>query len=129
MWCYFIRYEESQLHESIYELHVKLLGTDKTTVLSEHTVKPTEDLSVYSHNWKEVGFLSPSDCYIHLPGSEFLTICFGLQVSHVFSNYGPGVRYVHFQHRLKNSFLNDFFPTRFTGSSVIVKPVKTSSKV
>uniref|UniRef100_A0A087YJW9 P1, F-box associated domain containing n=1 Tax=Poecilia formosa TaxID=48698 RepID=A0A087YJW9_POEFO len=97
-------YEESQLHDYIYELHVKLLAADKTTIISLHTAKPTENLSVYSHNWKEV-------------------------VSHVFSSYGPGVRYVHFQHRLKNSFLNDFFPTRFTDSSVIVKPVRTSSKV
>ncbi|XP_040907554.1 F-box only protein 50 [Toxotes jaculatrix] len=94
-------YEESQVHESIYELHVKLLGADKTTVISEHTVKPTEDLSVYSHTWKEV--------------------------SHVFSNYGAGVRYVHFLHRLKNNFLNAFFPTLFACSSVIVKPIKTSS--
>ncbi|XP_037543556.1 F-box only protein 50 [Nematolebias whitei] len=92
-------YEESQLHASIYKLHVKLLGTDKTTVISEHSVSPTEDLSTYSHIWKEV--------------------------SHVFSGYGPGVRYVHFQHQVKNSFLNDFFPTRLTGSAVIVKPVKS----
>ncbi|CAG5875795.1 F-box only protein 50 [Menidia menidia] len=94
-------YEESQVHESIYRLHVKLLGADKSTVISEHAVNPSEDLSTYSHNWKEV--------------------------SHVFSGYGPGVRYVHFLHRLKNSFLNDFFPTLFTGSSVIVRPVKSSS--
>nr|ADK32635.1 nonspecific cytotoxic cell receptor protein 1 [Lutjanus sanguineus] len=94
-------YEESQLHASIYQLHVKLLGADKSTVISEHTANPTEDLSSYSHNWKEV--------------------------SHVFSGYGPGVRYVHFVHRLKNSFLNGFYSTKFTGSSVIVKPTKTSS--
>ncbi|XP_034746470.1 F-box only protein 50 [Etheostoma cragini] len=94
-------YEESQLHDSIYQLSVKLLGADKSTVLSEHTVNPTEDRSAYSHTWKEV--------------------------SHVFSGYGPGVRYVHFLHRLKNSFLNEFFPTLFTGSSVVVRPIKTSS--
>ncbi|XP_045895728.1 F-box only protein 50 [Micropterus dolomieu] len=93
-------YEESQLHKSIYQLHVKLLAADKSTVISEHTVNPTEDLSTYSHTWKEV--------------------------SHVFSGYGPGVRYVSFLHRLKNKFLNGFFPTLFTGSSVIVKPTKTS---
>ncbi|XP_061596662.1 F-box only protein 50 [Cololabis saira] len=92
-------YEESQLHQNIYQLQVKLLSSDKT-VISEHTIKPTEDLENYSHTWKEV--------------------------SHVFSGYGPGVRFVHFIHRLKNSFLNDFFPTQFTGSSVVVKPVKTS---
>ncbi|KAF7205221.1 F-box only protein 50 [Nothobranchius furzeri] len=91
-------YEESQLHEFIYQLHVKLLDADKATVISEHTAKPKEELSTYSHTWKEV--------------------------SHVFSGYGAGVRYVHFQHRVKNSFLNDFFPTLFTGSSVTVKPVR-----
>lgn len=52
--CYVIRYEESQLHDSIYQLHVKLLGADKNTVISEHTVNPTEQRLVYSHEWKEV---------------------------------------------------------------------------
>ncbi|XP_019713339.1 F-box only protein 50 [Hippocampus comes] len=94
-------YEESQLHHSIYQLHVKLLGADKSTVISEHSVKPTEELSTYSHTWKEV--------------------------SHVFSGYGPGVRYIHFLHRLKNQYMMSFYPTMFTGSSVIVKPIKTSS--
>nr|XP_020442734.1 F-box only protein 50 [Monopterus albus] len=94
-------YEESQIHDSIYQLHVKLLGADKSTVISEHTVSPTEDRSTYSHTWKEV--------------------------SYVFSDYGPGVRYVHFQHRLKNSFLNSFFPTLFTSSSVMVRPFRASS--
>lgn len=91
-------YEESQLHKFIYQLSVKLLGADKTTVIAEHTETPTEDLSVYSHTWKKV--------------------------SHVFSGYGPGVRYVHFVHRLKNSFLNGFWNTMFTGSSVMVNPKK-----
>ncbi|XP_069396041.1 F-box only protein 50-like [Paralichthys olivaceus] len=94
-------YEETRVHQSIYQLHVKLLGADKSTVISEHCVNPTEDLSTYSHTWKEV--------------------------SHVFCNYGPGVRYVHFLHRLKNSFMMEFYPTKFTGSSVIVRPVTTSS--
>ncbi|XP_042355988.1 F-box only protein 50 [Plectropomus leopardus] len=93
-------YEESQLHESIYQLHVKLLGADKSTVISEHTANPTEDLSTYSHNWKEV--------------------------SHVFSGYGPGVRYIHFLHRLKNKFMVEFYPTLFTGSSVMVRATKSS---
>ncbi|XP_061660353.1 F-box only protein 50 [Syngnathoides biaculeatus] len=94
-------YEESQVHESIYQLHVKLLGADQSTVISEHSVNPTEDLSAYSHKWKEV--------------------------SHVFSGYGPGVRYIHFLHRMKNKFLNGFFPTMFTGSSVMVNPIKSSA--
>ncbi|KAJ0061472.1 hypothetical protein NL108_001947 [Boleophthalmus pectinirostris] len=91
-------YEESQLHKFIYQLHVKLLGADKTTVIDEHTVNPEEDLSIYSHNWKEV--------------------------SHVFSGYGPGVRYVQFLHRLKNHFLNGFWNTVVTGSSVTIIPKK-----
>ncbi|XP_061904304.1 F-box only protein 50 isoform X2 [Entelurus aequoreus] len=94
-------YEESQLHESIYQLQVKLLGADKSSVIAEHSVKPSEDLSTYSHTWKEV--------------------------SHVFSGYGPGVRYIHFLHRLKNQFMMSFYSTSFTGSSVMIKPVKTSS--
>jgi len=53
-YLYFVRYEESQLHASIYQLQVKLLGADKSTVISEHSVNPSEDLSNYSHNWKEV---------------------------------------------------------------------------
>ncbi|XP_029956123.1 F-box only protein 50 [Salarias fasciatus] len=94
-------YEESQLHQSIYQLHVKLLAADKSTVIAQHSATPTEELGQYSHTWKEV--------------------------SHVFSGYGPGVRYVHFQHRLKNSFLNGFYLTRFTGSSVTVRAVRTGS--
>uniref|UniRef100_A0A3Q3W1E0 FBA domain-containing protein n=1 Tax=Mola mola TaxID=94237 RepID=A0A3Q3W1E0_MOLML len=93
-------YEESQLHSSIYQLHVKLLGADKSTVITEHTVNPTEDRTTYSHLWKEV--------------------------SHVFSGYGPGVRYVHFLHKLKNMFMRTFSATLFTESSVTVRPVKTS---
>lgn len=96
------RYEESHLHEFIYQLHVKLLGADKTTVIAEHTVTPTEDRGAYSrnHKWKEV--------------------------SHVFSGYGPGVRHVHFLHRLKNQFLNGFYITASRGSSVIVRPKRSS---
>ncbi|KAM7374867.1 hypothetical protein PAMP_007501 [Pampus punctatissimus] len=93
-------YEESQLHKFIYQLHVKLLGADKSTVISEQTVNPTEDLSIYSHTWKEVSL--------------------------VFSGYGPGVRYVHFQHKLKNSSMRELIPTLFTGSSVTVRPTKAS---
>ncbi|XP_008330738.1 F-box only protein 50 [Cynoglossus semilaevis] len=94
-------YEESQLHDHIYELHVKLLGADKSTIIAEHNVSPVEDRTNYSHTWK--------------------------MVSLVFCGYGPGVRYVHFKHQLKNSFMNEFFSTKFTDSAVVVKPVKTSS--
>lgn len=56
LYVIFQRYEESQLHESIYQLHVKLLAADKSTVISEHIVQPVEDLSTYSHTWKEVRY-------------------------------------------------------------------------
>lgn len=55
-----IRYEESQLHDSIYQLHVKLLGADRCTVISEYTSSPTEDRSRYSRAWKEVSLLPTS---------------------------------------------------------------------
>ncbi|CAF94966.1 unnamed protein product, partial [Tetraodon nigroviridis] len=92
-------YEESQLHTSIYQLQVKLLGADKSAVISEFSSSPVEDRSRYSRAWKEV--------------------------SHVFGGYGPGVRYVHFLHRLKNMFLNGFHQTMFTNSSVLVRPSRT----
>lgn len=94
------RYEESQLHESIYQLNVKLLGADGKTVIAEHSITPTEDCSNYSHTWKEV--------------------------SHVFSGYGSGVRFVHFLHKVKNQFMVEFFGTMVTGSSVTVKLTKSN---
>ncbi|TNN01520.1 hypothetical protein fugu_010902 [Takifugu bimaculatus] len=92
---------ESQLHDSIYQLQVKLLGADKSTVISEYTTSPTEDRSRDSRAWKEV--------------------------SHVFCSYGPGVRYVHFLHKLKNMFLNGFYKTMCTNSTVVVRPSKSCS--
>ncbi|KAJ3588708.1 hypothetical protein NHX12_009562 [Muraenolepis orangiensis] len=93
-------YEESQVHKNIYQLHVKLLAADGQKVISEHSVKPTEDLSNYSHTWKEV--------------------------SHVFTGYGPGVRYVLFSHQVKNKFMFELYPTLVTGSSVTVRPTKSN---
>ncbi|XP_034539771.1 F-box only protein 50-like [Notolabrus celidotus] len=97
-------YEERLVDKHIYELHVRLLS-ENSTVISEHSVQPTEDRSTSSYTWKEV--------------------------SHVFSGYGPGVRYVHFQHRLKNmnmdGIVRGFYQTLFCDSSVIVKPTKSSS--
>ncbi|KAJ8383647.1 hypothetical protein AAFF_G00216180 [Aldrovandia affinis] len=91
-------YEESQLHKFIYQLQVRLLGADGETVIQEHCVNPEEDTSTFSHTWKEV--------------------------SHVFSSYGPGVRYVHFLHRLKNMNMIDFQATRFTDSAVIIRATR-----
>nr|XP_055055701.1 F-box only protein 50 [Misgurnus anguillicaudatus] len=92
-------YEESQLHKYIYVLEVKLLGADGKTVIKEHTCSPEEDLECYSHTWKKV--------------------------SHVFSNYGPGVRYIHFLHKLKNKFMIEFFNTKVTDSSIVIKVTKS----
>ncbi|XP_043085401.1 F-box only protein 50 [Puntigrus tetrazona] len=95
-------YEESQLHKSIYQLDVKLLGADGKTVIKQHTYNPEENLEVYSHTWKKV--------------------------SHVFSKYGSGVRYIHFLHKLKNQFMVEFFNTKVTDSSIIIKTSKASVK-
>ncbi|XP_074529233.1 F-box only protein 50-like isoform X2 [Halichoeres trimaculatus] len=93
-------YKAIQLEEHAFELHVKLLGADKSTVISEHSVQPTEAPYTESATWK--------------------------MVSHMFSSYGPGVRYVHFKHRLKNMFRDgvgaDFFQTLSSDSSVIITP-------
>ncbi|GLD47228.1 F-box only protein 50 [Lates japonicus] len=43
---------------------------------------------------------------------------------HVFSKYGPAVRYVHFL-PTEELVPDGFYSTVFTGSSVIVKPVKS----
>ncbi|KAG5844295.1 F-box only protein 50 [Anguilla rostrata] len=93
-------YEESQLHQFIYQLHVRLLGANGETVIQEHTFSPEEDTSNFSHTWKEV--------------------------SHVFSNYGPGVRHVHFEHKLKNMSMIDFHATRVTDSAVMVRATRST---
>ncbi|TRY57349.1 hypothetical protein DNTS_024941, partial [Danionella cerebrum] len=93
-------YEESQLHKFIYQLDVKLLGADGTTVIEQYTQNPEEDLECYSHTWKKV--------------------------SHVFAQYGPGVRYIHFVHRLKNKFMIGFFNTKVTDTSIVIKTSKSS---
>ncbi|KAG7484003.1 hypothetical protein MATL_G00044180 [Megalops atlanticus] len=95
-------YEESQLHKFIYQLQVKLLGADGQTVIQEYSFNPEEDTSSFSHTWKEV--------------------------SHVFSGYGPGVRYVHFFHKVKNMQMIDFRATLVTDSAVIVRTTKSAPK-
>ncbi|XP_069042483.1 F-box only protein 50 [Lepisosteus oculatus] len=88
-------YEESRVHEFIYQLRVRLLGADGRTVLQEHAFAPKEDMRRDSRDWKKV--------------------------SHVFRSYGPGVRHVHFLHRLKNMNMVAFRATRATDSAVVVK--------
>ncbi|XP_048841834.1 F-box only protein 50 [Brienomyrus brachyistius] len=91
-------YEESQLHKSVYVLKVTLLGADGQTVIKEHMLSPEEDQRNDSHTWK--------------------------RVTHVFSGYGPGVRQIHFLHKLKNR--DQIHVTHATGSSVIVRATRST---
>ncbi|KAJ1109079.1 hypothetical protein NDU88_006446 [Pleurodeles waltl] len=93
--CILDWYEDSKLHEFVYELHVKLLGADKSTVIQEFSLTPEDSRSGDSTGWKNV--------------------------SHVFKAYGPGVRFVHFLHKSKDLFVVGFHRTRLTNTSVFVK--------
>lgn len=93
--CIMDWYEDSQLHEYVYEINVKLLGADRVTVVDEFSFKPKNERSERQHKWCEV--------------------------SHVFQNYGPGVRYVQFEHRTKDRYMVGFDRTRVTDSTVCVK--------
>lgn len=93
--CILDWYEDSKLHQFVYELHVKLLGDDKSTVIQEVSLTPEDSMSGDSTGWKNV--------------------------SHVFKAYGPGVRYVHFLHKSKDLFVVGFHRTRLTNTSVFVK--------
>ncbi|XP_050784592.1 F-box only protein 50 [Gopherus flavomarginatus] len=90
-------YEDSQLAESVYQLHVRLLAADGQTPLREfHHQGPEHGASQEKKNW----------CH----------------VSHVFHGYGPGVRYVHFQHQtLDAETPGGLRRTRATDSSVSVQ--------
>ncbi|XP_023668727.1 F-box only protein 50 [Paramormyrops kingsleyae] len=94
-------YEQSQIREPVYVLKVTLLGADGQTVIKEHVFTPEGGQSNDSHTWK--------------------------QVTHVFSSYGPGVRQVHFLHKMKNMNMVQFHATRVTGSSVIVRPTRSTT--
>uniref|UniRef100_A0A452HCX7 FBA domain-containing protein n=1 Tax=Gopherus agassizii TaxID=38772 RepID=A0A452HCX7_9SAUR len=90
-------YEDSQLAESVYQLHVRLLAADGQTPLREfHHQGPEQGAPQEKKNW----------CH----------------VSHVFHGYGPGVRYVHFQHQTLDAETPDGLRrTRATDSSVSVQ--------
>ncbi|XP_028652994.1 F-box only protein 50 [Erpetoichthys calabaricus] len=91
-------YEDSKIHEFIYQLNVKLLGADGETVIQEYSHNPQSDRGdggEDSHSW--------------------------IEVSHIFQDYGSGVRYIHFLHRVKNMRMVDFQSTRVTDTSVVVK--------
>ncbi|XP_062995847.1 F-box only protein 50 [Elgaria multicarinata webbii] len=90
-------YENSKLANSVYELHVQLLGTDEATVIGEFRhVAEERPQDGENKNWQDV--------------------------SHVFQRYGPGVRYVHFLHKTKQvETLAGLRRTRATDSSVSVQ--------
>ncbi|OBS78505.1 hypothetical protein A6R68_19099 [Neotoma lepida] len=89
-------FEDSRLDQCVYELHVWLLAADRRTVIAQHHVAPRTTGRGPPGRW--------------------------IQVSHVFRQYGPGVRYVHFQHKAKNRMeAGGLRRTRVTDSSVSVQ--------
>lgn len=74
-------------------------------------------------SWKEV-FKSPfnskkSDSSCITAHSGFLSV---LQVNHMFSDYGPGMRYISFEHGGQDTkFWDGWFGVRVTGSSVTIE--------
>ncbi|XP_053772137.1 F-box only protein 50 [Desmodus rotundus] len=89
-------FEDSRLDTCVYELHVWLLAADRHTTIAQHHVAP-----------RTSGRGRPS-CWV--------------QVSHVFRQYGPGVRFVHFLHKAKNRLEpGGLRRTRVTDSSVSVQ--------
>ncbi|XP_030044486.1 F-box only protein 50 isoform X2 [Microcaecilia unicolor] len=88
-------YEDSKLDKHVFELHIKLLAEDQKTVIKEFSHAPENKMSGDTKNW----------------------IC----VSHIFKNYGPGVRYIHFLHKSKDLFVVGFHRTRITNSTVFVQ--------
>ncbi|XP_066099877.1 F-box only protein 50-like [Saccopteryx bilineata] len=89
-------YEDSRLDVCVYELHVWLLAADRHTVIAQHHVAPRTSARGPPGRW--------------------------IQVSHVFRQYGPGVRFVHFLHKTKNrTEPGGLRRTRVTDSSVSVQ--------
>lgn len=89
-------FEDSRLDICVYELHIWLLAADRRTVIAQHHVAPRTSRK------------GPPSCWI--------------QVSHVFRQYGPGVRFVHFLHKTKNRMEpGGLRRTRVTDSSVSVQ--------
>ncbi|KAM8773840.1 F-box only protein 50 isoform 2-T2 [Rhynchonycteris naso] len=89
-------YEDSRLDVCVYELHVWLLAADRRTVIAQHHVAPRTSARGPPGRW--------------------------IQVSHVFRQYGPGVRFVHFLHKTKNrTEPGGLRRTRVTDSSVSVQ--------
>lgn len=80
----------------VYEISVKLLASDRERVIDEYNVRPDPIPQWNNQNYH--------------------------QVSHVFSHYSSGVRYVKFFHRGKDTqFWAGHYGARITNSSVTVK--------
>ncbi|XP_005987938.1 F-box only protein 50 [Latimeria chalumnae] len=88
-------YEESKLDKAVYEVHVKLLGADRKTVIQEFSLQPKSEDNQKAQAWR--------------------------QVSHVFEKYGQGVRHLHFLHKVKQLAMVEFDRTRVTDSTVLVQ--------
>ncbi|KAM9633193.1 F-box only protein 50 [Trichechus inunguis] len=89
-------YEDSRLDSCVYELHVWLLAADRRAVIAQYHVAPRTPGTGPPGRW--------------------------VQVSHVFRQYGPGVRFVHFMHKTKNQLeAGGLRRTRVTDSSVSVQ--------
>lgn len=57
----------------------------------------------------------------HLLNCLFPYLCFRLQLSHTFTDYGPGLHYITFEHGGQDTkFWDGWFGVRVTGSSVTV---------
>ncbi|XP_011828803.1 PREDICTED: F-box only protein 50 [Mandrillus leucophaeus] len=89
-------FEDSRLDACVYELHVWLLAADRRSVIAQHHVAPRTSGRGPPGRW--------------------------VQVSHVFRHYGPGVRFIHFLHKVKNRMEpGGLRRTRVTDSSVSVQ--------
>ncbi|KAM7060226.1 F-box only protein 50-like [Molossus nigricans] len=89
-------FEDSRLDTCVCELHVWLLAADRHTIIAQHHVAPRTSGRGPPGHW--------------------------VQVSHVFRQYGPGVRFVHFLHKTKNrQEPGGLLRTRVTDSSVSVQ--------
>ncbi|ELV13975.1 Non-specific cytotoxic cell receptor protein 1 like protein, partial [Tupaia chinensis] len=89
-------FEDSRLDTCVYELHVWLLAADRRSIIAQHHVAPRTSARGPPGRW--------------------------VQVSHVFRQYGPGVRFVHFLHKAKNRMeRGGLRRTRVTDSSVSVQ--------
>ena len=132
------RYEDSRLDVCVYELHVWLLAADRRTVIAQHHVAPRTSGRGPPGHWVQVRLPNPSATRTHafvsqdlteggeqrlwVPHKNFFVTPVLPQVSHVFRQYGPGVRFVRFLHKTKNRMeRGGLLRTRVTNSSVSVQ--------